>query len=181
MDRVLGLDHRLERWVVHHRVDALDPLFVGLSRLGTTGFIWIVLALLAAFLWRRPYALAYVLVAVLTADLVALGLKQLTARPRPSVTYDEPEALVRTPLDLSFPSGHAATSFAAAAVLSRYERTAAVPLFVLAIAIAWSRVYVGVHYPSDVLAGAVLGVLVATALRRLAAALQRSPRARPGG
>ena len=167
--------------MVTHHVDALDPFFVALSRLGSIGLVWLVLAVVAALVWRRPSVLAWVVVAVAASDLVALTLKRITERPRPSVTYAQPEALVRTPLDYSFPSGHAATSFAAATVFSRYDRGAAIPLFVLAAAIAWSRVYVGVHYPVDVLAGGVLGVAVAIALRRLAAAPRRSrPEPRAG-
>ena len=74
----------------------------------------------------------------------------------------------------SFPSGHATVAFACATVLALAVPRLRVPFFVLAALIAFSRVYVGVHYPFDVLAGAVLGVGLATALRMLAAALRRS-------
>ena len=163
--------------MVTHRVDALDPFFVALSRLGSGGFIWILLAIVAAFLWRRPSAIAWVLVALLSSELLVRALKRLTDRPRPSTTFPEPEALVRPPLDMSFPSGHAATGFAAAAVLASYERRAVLPLFAVAAAIAWSRVYVGVHYPFDVLAGAVLGLVVGSVL---ASAARSLPRRRAG-
>lgn len=155
-------------------MDALDPLFVALSRIGSLALVWLVLAVVGAVVWRRPSVLAWVVIAVFSSDLIALVLKRITDRPRPSVTYAEPEALVRTPLDHSFPSGHAATSFAAATLFARFDRRAAVPLFALAAAIAWSRVYVGVHYPLDVLGGAVLGVLVGTLVAHAA-----RPRARP--
>jgi undecaprenyl-diphosphatase len=88
---------------------------------------------------------------------------------------------VPVPHDGSFPSGHAATSFAAATVLSFAFPRLAPALFLLAAAVGFSRVYVGVHYPLDVLGGAVLGVLVATALRLLVKGLQRSQRATPAG
>jgi len=74
---------------------------------------------------------------------------------------------VPLPHDASFPSGHAATSFAAATMLSLSFPRFAPFLYVLAAAIAFSRVYVGVHYPLDVIGGAALGVLIATALRVL--------------
>jgi undecaprenyl-diphosphatase len=81
----------------------------------------------------------------------------------------------------SFPSGHATVAFACATVLALAVPRLRVPLFVLAALIAFSRVYVGVHYPFDVLAGAVLGVGLATALRMLAGALRRSaPQPRRG-
>jgi undecaprenyl-diphosphatase len=81
----------------------------------------------------------------------------------------------------SFPSGHATVSFACAAVLAAALPRLRVPLFALAALIAFSRVYVGVHYPSDVVGGAALGILIAIALRRLAAVLRRSaPPTQPG-
>jgi undecaprenyl-diphosphatase len=120
-------------------------------------------------------------IAVALADWTAMGIKALVDRDRPPVDYAEPKTLVPVPHDASFPSGHAATSFAAATMLSFAFPRLAPALFLLAAAVAFSRVYVGVHYPLDVIGGAVLGVLVAIALRRLAAGLPRSRRAQQTG
>jgi undecaprenyl-diphosphatase len=120
-------------------------------------------------------------IAVALADWSAMGIKALVDRDRPPVDYAEPKTLVGVPHDASFPSGHAATSFAAATMLSFAFPRLAPALFLLAAAVAFSRVYVGVHYPLDVIGGAVLGVLVAIALRRLAAGLPRSRRAQQTG
>ena len=98
------------------------------------------------------------------ADLLALVLKRVIDVDRPPLRYPEPDPLVRVPLDHSFPSGHAATSFACATVLAFAAPRLAVPLYLLAAAIAYSRVYVGVHYPIDVLGGAILGAAVGLAL-----------------
>jgi undecaprenyl-diphosphatase len=133
-----------------------------------------VLAVVAAIVLRRPTLLPLVVLAVVLSDLLAIGFKHVFDVERPSVRYPEPEPLVRSPTDLSFPSGHAATSFASAALLAWAAPRFAVPLYALAAAIAFSRVYVGVHYPLDVLAGALLGLGVATALRLLVRALRRS-------
>ena len=84
-------------------------------------------------------------------------------------------ALVARPHTHSFPSGHATTSFACATVLALLLPRLRVPLFLLAAAVAWSRVYVGVHYPLDVLGGAVLGVAIALALRVLVRREARRP------
>jgi undecaprenyl-diphosphatase len=83
---------------------------------------------------------------------------------------------VHTPHSGSFPSGHATIAFACATVIAWQVPRLAFPAFALAAAIAWSRVYVGVHWPLDVLGGAALGVLVATALLTLVEALRRSRR-----
>jgi undecaprenyl-diphosphatase len=141
---------------------------VALSRLGTFGLLWLLLALVAAIVWRRAEVLLLTAAAVVVADTFAAVLKQVVERPRPYLPFPEPEPLVGTALGYAFPSGHAATSFAAATVLSRAGPRLAPALFALAVAIAWSRVYVGVHYPSDILAGALLGVLVGGTLALVA-------------
>jgi len=117
--------------------------------------------------YRRWGVFALTVIAIALADLSSSGLKSLTDRPRPPLRYAEPKTLVPLPHDSSFPSGHAATSFAAATMLSLTFPRFAPFLYVLAAAVAFSRVYVGVHYPLDVVGGAVLGVLVAAVLRLL--------------
>ena len=113
--------------------------------------------------------------------MLARAIKSVVDVQRPAFRYPEPTALVHVPHDHSFPSGHAATSFACATTLALAFPRLAVPLYVLAAAIAYSRVYVGVHYPLDVVGGAVLGIAVAIALRWLVRGRPRSPRARRAG
>jgi len=103
--------------------------------------------------------LALVLVADGAADLLARLIKDATRRHRPFVHQLGP-----TTSTYSFPSGHSATAFACATVLAAFAPRLRVPLFVLAILIALSRLYNGDHYPTDVVAGALLGVGVAVCL-----------------
>ena len=126
-------------------------------------------------IYRRWGVLLMTFIAVALADWTATALKALVDRPRPPSHYATPKALVPLPHDASFPSGHAATSFAAATMLSFAFPAFAPALLILAAAVAFSRVYVGVHYPLDVIGGAALGVLVASALRLLVRARRRSP------
>jgi membrane-associated phospholipid phosphatase len=114
--------------------------------------------------------------AVAIADLIATGLKDVIDVRRPSTRYASPKTLVPAPHDHSFPSGHAATSFAAATVLTAYAPRWWPVWFLLALAVGFSRIYVGVHYPLDVVGGAALGVV--TALLLLAISRRRS-RAEP--
>jgi undecaprenyl-diphosphatase len=152
-----------------------------LSRVGGQGLIWLVIAIAVAVIQRRPFLFLQVVLADALADLIAYGLRAAISRPRPPSVYPKPEPLVHVPHGGSFPSGHSATSFACATVLAFAVPRYRVAFFLLAAAIAWSRVYVGVHYPLDVLGGAALGVLVAIALRWLLANLPRSRRATPAG
>ena len=129
-------------------------------------------------IWKRYGVFFLTFGAVAIADILANRLKPVFDTERPSSRYAEPRPLVHAPTDGSFPSGHAATSFAAATVLT-YAWPRWWPAFLLlALGIGFSRVYVGVHYPLDVVGGAVLGILVATALRWLVGALQSSRAAR---
>ena len=174
---MIGLDHRVERWVVDHRAAPFDTFFVALSHIGSFGIVWFTLAALAALFLRRPTAFALVVIAYFASGTAATLIKIAVDRPRP---LDHP--LVPEPTSDSFPSGHAATSFACAATLAfMLPRNAAPVLYALAAGIAYSRVYVGVHYPLDVIAGAALGLAVAIALRRLPGALRRSRQARRPG
>jgi len=178
---VVELDTRLERWIVEHRVHWLDDFFVALSHIGSYGMVWLLVAALAVLVWRRPAIFMYVLAGDLVAHLLSYALRVAIGRDRPPLRFSEPRALVHVPADPSFPSGHAATSFACAALLAWLTPLPRVALFALAALIAFSRVYNGVHYPLDVVGGAVLGLLVATALRLLVEALRRSEQVQRAG
>lgn len=176
------LDRTLRDLVVDNRVGALDPVFQGLSLVGSFGIVWLLLALaISGFSWSRPWLWTRVGVAILFAESASGALKLAVERDRPPVADPVPESLLETPATFSFPSGHATVAFACATVLALAVPRLAVPLYALAALVAFSRVYVGVHYPGDVLAGAVLGVALAIALRTLAGVLRRSAPPTPPG
>ena len=156
-------------------------MFEGLSYAGGLGLLWIGIALVLALVWRRRGVLVLTVIAVAAADLVARGLKQLVDVERPSSRYAEPKPLVAAPHDHTFPSGHAATSFAAATILTAARPRWGPLWFLLALAVGFSRVYVGVHYPLDIVGGAVLGIATAIALRRLVRVRRRSRAATRSG
>jgi undecaprenyl-diphosphatase len=167
----------------------LDPVFVGLSVVGYFGAVWIVLAVVISLATRRSVAFPVLLTAssVWTADLIALAIKAGVERQRPNLNIPQADPLMGAG-GWSFPSGHAATAFAGAVSLTYLWRRGAPLFFLLAAAIAFSRAYVGVHYPGDVLAGAALGTVVGLAWvaalrlpRRSAEAPRQSGAGPPGG
>jgi membrane-associated phospholipid phosphatase len=129
-----------------------------LTRLGEHGGVWLLIGALGHSLDRprRPRWRAATASVACAYALNGLA-KLLVRRRRPRLAGLPP--LTRTPTRLSFPSAHATTSFAGARAYSRLGLPRG-PLYVLALALSASRVYLGVHYPSDVLAGALLGTAV---------------------
>ena len=149
-------------------------MFVWLSAIGTWGAVWLALALVLALARRRPSVFLMVALADLLANGAASLLEWATRVRRPPLRYAEPPPLVHVPHSGSFPSGHTTTSFACATVLAAAAPRAAPLLYLLALAIGFSRIYVGVHWPLDVLGGIVLGIAIALLL--LAADRRRSAR-----
>ncbi|HEV2592148.1 MAG TPA: phosphatase PAP2 family protein [Gaiellaceae bacterium] len=168
---ILDRDRHLERWIVDHRVSWLNWPFEQLSRIGTWGLVWLAIALVLALLWRRPAVFVLVLAADAIAELLQTLLKAAIPRARPHVSH-----LIPVPSSHSFPSGHAATSFACATVLCALAPRFRAWFIALAAAIAYSRLYNGVHYPLDVVGGAVLGVLAGVTALRLPAGRHRRSR-----
>lgn len=151
-----------------HRWSPLDHVFVWLSNIGTWGAVWLALGLALALLRRSPRVFVLVLLADAAANGLASAIQAAVGERRPHGLHP----LVSVPHSGSFPSGHTTTSFACATVLSAFAPKAAPAFVLLAAAIAYSRLYIGVHWPLDVAGGVVLGV--ATALLLLGVARRRS-------
>jgi undecaprenyl-diphosphatase len=179
-----GLDRSWERWVVHHRWHPLDDVFVWLTQAGTWGAVWLLVALGLAIAWRRMSVFVAVALADATGEGLSEAIKLAVGERRPPSRYADLHPLVHVPAGSAFPSGHTTTSFACATVLSAYVPRAAPAFYLLALAIGFSRIYVGVHWPFDVLGGIALGVAVGaavTALRRREGVPRRSTRSRRRG
>lgn len=159
MEALHQLDVSLFETLTAWRAPWLDTAMAALSDAGRRGFVWFVLAVIAAiFPARRAGALRLVL-AVCVAFIAVDGvLKPLIGRDRPFLVLEGVQVISDRPTTSSLPSGHAASAFAGAVAAARIWPVARVPLLLLATLIAWSRVYVGVHFPFDVVAGALVGV-----------------------
>ena len=139
----------------------LDKILAFITSLGNAGIIWIVLAVVLLIL-PKTRRTGIIVAAALLMDLILcnLILKNLVARVRPYDVNTAIAILIKKPFDFSFPSGHTAASFAAMTALFLAKmKKAWIAALVLAVLIAFSRLYFYVHYPTDVLGGAVVGIL----------------------
>lgn len=128
----------------------------------TTGnFIWVLIFSWVTILilgnWQNRKTLILVVLCVLMSDFLTETLKHIVQRTRPCNILSDIRLLVGCTKSFSFPSGHATNAFAAAVYLSYTYRKYLPILFLFAILIAYSRIYVGVHYPIDVAVGALIG------------------------
>ena len=145
-------------------VPVLDVVMAVASRAGYGASVWFALAVAAMFTPRHRAAAARVCLALaLTLFVNDRVVKPAVSRVRPSQVVAMGARVVELPAPVtpSFPSGHAASATAAALALARVWPSARLALAALATLIAFSRIYVGVHYPSDVVAGALLGATCA--------------------
>jgi undecaprenyl-diphosphatase len=162
------VDGSIVVWVATHRIGALNDLFIALGNVDRLGLLWVVVAV-AIGLRRRSGALGTLMLALVVAvasfaaDSASFGVKDIFQRARPFEAHPQIHPLYVVHSS-SFPAGHAATAFAGAAVLAFVVPRLAWLLFLIAAAIGFSRVYVGVHYPTDVLGGAAVGVVVGAAV-----------------
>ena len=155
-----GVDERILRWArTRGHTPRAERAVARFSRIGEHGAVWLAIGAAGCALdssrragWARATGVV--------AGTFALNttIKLIVRRPRPQLSGLP--ALTSTPTQLSFPSAHSSTSFAGALVYTRLGLPAA-PLYALAALLAASRLYLGVHYPSDIIAGALLGTTTA--------------------
>jgi membrane-associated phospholipid phosphatase len=153
--------YRFVRGDLHH--GSLTPAVRAFSATGEHAAVWLAIGATGALV-DRPRRSRWLRATGAVAGTYALNtaLKVVARRRRPAL--EDLPALIKTPTQLSFPSAHAATSFAAAHAFGPLLPRA--PLLVAATAMGVSRVYLGVHYPTDIAAGALLGLGVAAIVRR---------------
>lgn len=155
-------------WIQENfRSDVFTPFWKAITFLGDKGWFWIALGIgLLMFQKTRKVGIAVLLALVIGALITNVTLKNLVARLRPYIYTDRIVSLLPPQSDFSFPSGHTCASFAAAwvcwrrlpGVFRQRGKNMGTMMIFLAILIAFSRVYLGVHYPTDIMGGMAVGI-----------------------
>ncbi len=168
------------------RADWLEGFMKAVTFLGNGGWFFIALGILLA-IYPKTRTYGFLVLAALAVDAVVLnlGLKNLVQRVRPYDQFPDLILLIEKQVDFSFPSGHSGCAFAAAGVFllapPKGKRAFGWGMLILAVIIGFSRLYVGVHFPTDVLAGAAIGFLSALLVVYLYRRQERRERAKKAG
>lgn len=167
IDTILALDGNILLWIQENlRMDWLSPAMLAVTKLGNAGIIWILVSLLLLCFKKTRWAGAAGVLSLLFSLLVNnIVLKNLVARTRPYEVVEGLQLLGAKAVDFSFPSGHTGSSFAASASICATlgKEKAKWLLLALAVLIAFTRLYIGIHYPTDVLCGVITGLICAAA------------------
>lgn len=140
---------------------AMDRIMPWFSYLANAGIIWFALIFFLYESAQKTVGVAMMEALTMEAVICNLLLKPTVKRIRPCEIQKDYPLLIKRPKDYSFPSGHTGASFACVFVLLLFHNMLAIPFGILACLIALSRLYLYVHYPSDILAGMIIGILSA--------------------
>lgn len=172
---IFNFDASILLWIQNNlRGPVLNPVMVFITHLGDKGLLWIVLTLaMLCYRKTRRAGVASMISMVISLVVVNIVLKNWVARIRPYELIEGLELMIEKQKDFSFPSGHTSNSFACGWVMFReLKKRYGIPALILAILISFSRLFVGVHYPTDVFAGIAIGILGAEGARAIVNALK---------
>ena len=169
IDFITSIDFKILDFIQDNlRCDFLDFLMPVISALGNGGFIWIIITLFM-LLTKKHRKQGVVLAVGLLAGLIIgnLTLKPLIARDRPNWLNDAIVLLIENPTDFSFPSGHTLSSFIASILITMNNKRLGCFVLPLAVLIAFSRMYLYVHFPSDILGGVLIAYIIALIVHKI--------------
>ena len=145
--------------------DILDKIMIGLTYLGEKGIFWIAISIILMFNSKTRKCGIFMLISMSVGLLIGNGaIKNIVARERPCWIDNTVNLLIANPKDFSFPSGHTLASYEATVTIFLFNKKVGIPALILATLIGFSRLYLFVHFPTDVLGGAILGALIAAAV-----------------
>ena len=159
---VQNIDWSILRYIQENfRNTFMDNAMRFITKIGDVGAVWIAIAIIFLFIKnRRDTGVKIAIGLIIVSILGNLVFKNLFARPRPFISDKDIELLINEPFGFSFPSGHSFSSFVAATIIFLDDRKMGYLAMIMAVLIALSRIYLYVHFPSDILAGMLLGILL---------------------
>lgn len=157
----IRIDEKLLFGLLKKRSVPMDRAMRIITSLGNFSIIWIAMSIFSWFKGYQQMVHGIVVSLLLTAIANNLILKTFCMRQRPCDKYEDIQMLIKRPFGSSFPSGHAATSFACATAMAAFDLRIGIVALIVAAMIAISRVYLFVHFPSDVVAGVISGIVFA--------------------
>lgn len=157
-----GFDYGILEWLDSIHNPILTEIFKVLTNMGEYGAVWIIIGIVLFINKKTRHIGLTLAIAVLLSLAVSNGIiKNLAARSRPCWLNPDVNMLIAIPKDYSFPSGHASAGFASAVSICMWNRRYGIAAIILAALIAASRMYFYVHFPTDIIAGIVLGTVYA--------------------
>ncbi|MDO4393637.1 MAG: phosphatase PAP2 family protein [Bacillota bacterium] len=164
----MGIELEILNWIQTIHLPIIDKLMIAVTTLGNGGMLWICMTLVMIVIPRtRKVGITMAISLIIEVICCNLILKPLVGRVRPYDVNTSINLLVSPPGDASFPSGHTGASFAAVSAMFFAGCRVWIPAGILAVLIAFSRLYLYIHYPTDVFAGAVIGILCGWAGNKL--------------
>lgn len=164
-------------WLQSVRTDGMDWLMTRISMLGNAGWFWILLGVLLLIGVRTRRAGITVLLSLAAGAVIGnLLLKNMVMRDRPCWIDPQISLLVTSPRDFSFPSGHTLAAFESAVSILLWNKRWGMLAMIPAVLVSFSRLYLFVHFPTDVMAGAVLGTVLALFAAGLAGQMMQEPK-----
>jgi len=162
MQYITDLDFQILYWIQEHlRNGVFDAVMPYITHLGSAGIIWIVTAFI--MITSRKYRNTGIMILIgMFLGLIVTNflLKNVVARERPCWIDTEISMLIAIPKDFSFPSGHTTSSVIASMMIFHGDKKSGVIAWIVAVLIIFSRMYLFVHFPTDILCGAVIGVVI---------------------
>lgn len=165
---ITNIDHMILLWIENHlRYDFLTPFWKVITLFSEGGYFWIALCLFfLIFKKTRKVGIVMAIAIIMNALVVNVCIKNVVARTRPYDAFEDIIRLIGIQSDYSFPSGHTSVAFSSVMAMQlafekKKQKRLVIYAWILACCIGFSRLYLGVHYPSDVLCGALIGMMSA--------------------
>lgn len=162
INKIQDIDIHIAFYMTHfYKHHLTNEIMKFISMCGDFGMSWLIVILITNMIDQTRTMSIDMLIALIAATLIGqVTIKSLVRRKRPCHTYPEIQLLITTPSDLSFPSGHTTSSFACSTVMMLYNPILGIIGYIYAILTAISRLYLFVHYLSDVVTGVILGITI---------------------